>query len=136
MNESHRAVILGKILNALKDRKIISKKDNPRAELALVPNSKLRAWKKKFLNKEQDTVDVLSFPAEDQDKFPNPENSKNYLGEIYVNESIAKKNPERGIFLVIHGILHLLGYRHEAKRDTILMEKLEHDLLKELISNF
>ncbi|OGZ01826.1 MAG: rRNA maturation RNase YbeY [Candidatus Liptonbacteria bacterium RIFCSPLOWO2_01_FULL_53_13] len=103
--------------------------------VALVPNSDLRWLKKKFLHKTAKIVDVLAFP--DTAGFPHPESGAPPLGEVLVNKDIARKDAPRATALLIHGILHLLGYRHEKKRDIIAMEKLEKKVLKKVkISNY
>lgn len=83
-------------------------------------------------------VNVLAF--EDGGLFPHPETGKSYLGEVYLNldwnpevlrfgepnrRSKASNRFEVLAPLLIHGFLHLLGYRHRSKRDTIKMEKIE-----------
>lgn len=77
----------------------------------------------KFLNKDRPT-DVLSFPL----------NEKNYLGDILINirqvERQAKKYKvefeDELKRMVIHGILHLLGFDHE--KDKGKMENFENKL--------
>lgn len=93
-------------------------------------NEDLRGLKKKYLKKEKKFVDVLSFPEDSS--FPDPNRPKGLLGEIYINEEVVAGDTKRARQLLIHGILHLLGYRHETKRDTIEMEKLEDRLFSTL----
>ncbi len=56
------------------------------------------------------------------------ENSKNNLlvdkGSSFENELYR---------VMIHGILHLLGYKDKSKEEAITMRKLENDCLKKLI---
>lgn len=93
----------------------------------LLPNAELRRLKKTHLRKDVPIVDVLSFPA--AEGFPHPDSRFPALGEIYLNRDIAAKDPDRAEALVIHGLLHLLGYRHHRNRDRIEMEKLEKRVL-------
>ncbi len=73
-------------------------------------------------------VNVLSFPAH---AFPHPTVGRRtrYLGEIYVAPQYARAHHFDPRFLVVHGLLHLLGYTHQGARDTIKMEQLEDRLL-------
>lgn len=94
--------------------------------IAFLPNRKLRELKRRYLLKDALVVDVLSFP--EPKNFPRPRGEK-YLGEVYLNRAIARRDPDRGRRLFIHGLLHLLGYRHDLKRDTMEMEKREKEIL-------
>jgi rRNA maturation RNase YbeY len=64
--------------------------------------------------------------------FPYPGIKQKPLGEIYLNPSYIKREGEKVEFMVIHGFLHLLGYDHVRKSDTMKMERLEEKLLSEL----
>jgi probable rRNA maturation factor len=78
-------------------------------------------------------TDVLSFPFNEElpDGF--------YLGDIFicypVAESQAEENnislPEELFRLMVHGILHLLGYDHE--KDTGQMEILQEQLIEKYL---
>lgn len=101
---------------------------DPQLELALLPNAELRRLKKEYLKQDAEVVDVLAFPAGD---FPAPElggEAGCYLGEVYINNDIARDDPKRALFLLVHGVLHLLGYRHEKKNDSIEMDGLEREV--------
>ncbi|HZK48657.1 MAG TPA: rRNA maturation RNase YbeY [Thermoleophilia bacterium] len=71
-------------------------------------------------------TDVLSFPGDDDSDWPDPEADDDEsrppsLGDVIVCPSVARRNAaEDGITtaeelrrLVVHGVLHLLGYDHE-----------------------
>jgi rRNA maturation RNase YbeY len=118
-----------KALAWLARRRIIKAAEGRRpVSVTLLPNSELRRLKKTHLKKDVPVVDVLSFPA--AKGFPHPESALPGLGEIYLNRDIAGEDPDRGKALVIHGLLHLLGYRHHRNRDRIEMEKLEKRVQK------
>ncbi|NQU16685.1 MAG: rRNA maturation RNase YbeY [Candidatus Saganbacteria bacterium] len=74
------------------------------------------------------TTDVLAFP----------DNDNELLGEIVISDSLAKVQAKRYRVLlkeeyrrlVIHGVLHLLGYGHKNKKERSLMRNLEEKYLK------
>lgn len=99
-------------------------------DIFLLPNAEIKALKARFIKK-QTEPNVLAFP--EPRKFPHPERkrggSKKYLGEIYLNYDILRKSPGRTAPLLLHGILHLLGYDHKKERDAAKMEQLEENIL-------
>lgn len=87
-------------------------------------------------------TDVLSFPAErgDDDGPSAPaelDEDAGYLGDIAVSVALARQQAaEAGLdfvlelqHLVLHGVLHLLGYDHETAKETSQMENREEALL-------
>lgn len=81
-----------------------------------------------FLRKrgENASVDVLAFP--EPKRFPHPETKREVLGEIYLNAERIGDSHRKLIPFLIHGLLHLIGYDHSGKRDTIEMERMEERL--------
>ncbi len=82
-------------------------------------------------------TNVLSFPA---DEPPRPGGPPAFLGDIAVAREVvvaeataqAKSLDEHFTHLVVHGVLHLLGYDHEADADATIMEDLERRVLARL----
>jgi len=79
----------------------------------------------------KDDFNVHSFEAPKD--FPRPD-IKPYenLGEIYLCPEHIKKKKEDLTLMLVHGMLHLLGYDHKKKSDRIKMEKKEEELLNKL----
>lgn len=82
------------------------------------------------------TTDVLSFESREFD----PETNREYLGDILISGERAieqaKQNsidPKQEIkVLIIHGILHLLGYDHATPHEEkIMVQKQDFFLSKE-----
>ena len=94
--------------------KNILKKERAKGKinLVLMSDKEIRKLNRKFREKNKAT-DVLAFPMREE----------GILGDIAVSSETAKKNANRfGIEykdelkrLVIHGVLHLLGYKHGRK---------------------
>jgi len=99
-------------------------------DIFLLKNADIARLKARFIKKKTEP-NVLSFV--EPLSFPHPETKKKYLGEIYLNEDILKKTPERAVPLLTHGILHLLGYDHIKKIDAAVMEKLEREISEKII---
>jgi len=89
------------------------------------------------------TTDVLSFPDEEKRKPELRGNPKRrhrgaFLGDIAISPVVARRNaralrrtlPEELQVLILHGVLHLLGYDHEADRGE--MERVEMRLRRRL----
>lgn len=84
------------------------------------------------------TTDVLSFPLLEGRKMPRIPKGPLPLGDVVVSLSqTARQAKERGIpfrselaLLVVHGILHLLGYDHVTLREEKRMFGLQERLLK------
>ena len=102
--------------------------------LAFVNKEEIKKLNKKFRGKNKPT-DVLSFGSIPNSKFQIP--NSDYLGEIVICPEIVKENGEKLARVLIHGILHLLGYEHEKnKKQAKLMEEREKKYLSAIIKNF
>ena len=95
-------------------------------DVFLLPDREIAALKRRFFKKKTEP-NVLSFP--EPLRFPHPETKRRYLGEIYLNRDLLRRDPGRTAPLLLHGILHLLGYDHKKKADAAKMEKLEKSIL-------
>jgi probable rRNA maturation factor len=88
-------------------------------------------------------TDVLSFPADQLD----PESGERYLGDVIISYPRAKSNctlehqdiepttqrvQEEVLLLVVHGVLHLLGYDHHTENEKAVMWAKQADILRQL----
>jgi rRNA maturation RNase YbeY len=121
-NEPKLARLAAKILKVLRVH-------GATLDIILLDNAKIAALKARFIKKKTEP-NVLSFP--EPAHFPHPETKKRYLGEIYLNRQILKRSPERAKELLLHGMLHLLGYDHVKKAEITEMEALEKRILVKL----
>ncbi len=119
-------------------------KGDVRLDVSVIGDRKMRALNKEFRGIDKST-DVLSFSFElegkNKTKFVNPPDpSYLNLGDVIISypqllARAAKENmlvDEMLNLLVVHGILHLLGYDHEIPVEAFDMEKLEDQILEEL----
>jgi probable rRNA maturation factor len=88
---------------------------------------------------QHNATNVLSFPAEVPPIFSR-QLEINILGDIVICPAILQreadeqgKSPEaHWTHLLIHGVLHLLGYDHETDITAATMEQLEINILEKL----
>jgi probable rRNA maturation factor len=94
--------------------------------------------------KKKGATDVLSFPAEEGSGKPGTLRQQvgralgKFLGDIAISPTVARRNakalgrklPEELKVLILHGVLHLLGYDHETDRGE--MERIEMRLRRKL----
>lgn len=99
---------------------------NSYADVYLVSNKEIQKLNYKYRRKDKPT-NVLSFP--NPKVFPDIGKQK-FLGEIYLSPKYIQDHNESLEFMLIHGLLHLLGFNHIKKGDRIRMEKKEKELLK------
>ncbi len=125
-----------KRINQAKLRKIIGRIVHylglKRASFSLVfcDNQFIKRLNRKYFKKSSPT-DVISFPL--KDKF-----NSQFLGEVVISVEEALRNAQlyRTSFnyeitlYIIHGLLHLLGYKDYPEREKKKMENKEKELLK------
>ncbi|MGA8142897.1 MAG: rRNA maturation RNase YbeY [Candidatus Acidiferrales bacterium] len=122
--------------------------------ICLVADAEIARWNRAYRGKSGPT-DVLSFPTNGSDGkrkarsarrtrknasfvVSASKDSATYLGDIAIAPAVAKRNARRFgrtfgdemRILILHGILHLMGYDHEA--DEGQMERREKRLRREL----
>ena len=102
---------------------------NATLDIFLLPHDEMVEIKWRLMKKKTEP-NVLSFL--ESETFPHPETKKKYLGEVLLNRDILKRSPERATPLLIHGIVHLLGYDHEKKNDKGKMARAEEKILIKL----
>lgn len=93
-------------------------------DVYLIGGRRMKFLNKKFRGKDKPTnvlsfVNPIGFPSDS-------------LGEVYLNPLFIKKNRQDMNLMLIHGVLHILGYDHIKKNDRIKMEKKEEQLLLKL----
>jgi probable rRNA maturation factor len=116
--------------------------------ICLVDNAKMAHWNRSYRGKKGPT-DVLSFPINgaqlnastlakpNRPKAVRSSRSESYLGDIAIAPAVARRNARRFgrtfneemQILILHGILHLMGYDHES--DTGQMDRREQRLRRE-----
>lgn len=93
-------------------------------DVFLIDGQTMRGLNRKYRKKDK-TTNVLSFAA--PLNFP-----IDVLGEIYLDPKYIEKKDEDMAFMMLHGVLHILGYDHERNSDRMIMEKKEKQLMKKL----
>ncbi|MGE0227382.1 MAG: rRNA maturation RNase YbeY [Dehalococcoidia bacterium] len=82
-------------------------------------------------------TDVLSFPASEGAEFPAIPGEPRYLGDIAISVPTVRENAMAAGMtaelelrhVLLHGLLHLLGYDHEMPDDDALMRGREESIL-------
>ena len=110
----------------------------------LTGDAEMRSFNRTYRGRDSAT-NVLSFAlAADGDKqaaaVPQPEDAPKLLGDILTAyetcareaEDEAKPLPDHLRHMVVHGVLHLLGYDHETADEAAQMEALERQILAQL----
>jgi probable rRNA maturation factor len=123
------------IIKLLKDLDCTDKE----ISLSFVDDATIQQLNKQYRNKDKPT-DVLSFSLQ-EGEFSNI--NPHILGDIVISVDTAAADAFKSAFtfeqeinfLIIHGILHLLGYNHEntSKEETKKMQKKEMDLFRLLL---
>ncbi|MCZ6462014.1 MAG: rRNA maturation RNase YbeY [Actinobacteria bacterium] len=86
-------------------------------------------------------TDVLSFPIEDAAPGVPPRRAVDgppvEIGDVVIAPSVVRSNAKRDAvvfedelaLMVVHGMLHLLGWDHVAEAEAVAMERREEELL-------
>lgn len=127
-------------------KSFLKKQNHLELSICLVSNAQIKKINQEFRNKNKPT-DVLSFSFLDE-KLIRKIGFKNvakpmqqmFLGDIILafetinKEALATKKDfyHHLTHLLLHSILHLIGYDHERKKDAAIMEKIEIKILQKL----
>lgn len=136
-------------LKNLAEQALISERADPGVEMGLVIASqgKVKQLNKAYLGRDEPT-DVLAFSmlaqfstaegdATEQPPFATPPDGIAHLGEVIISYPQAVKQAEEHrhsvkkelAILIIHGVLHLLGYDHDTLKPKRLMSAREAVIL-------
>lgn len=120
---------------------LLQETDHQNTELTIAIESEevLHALNLQFLGIDAPT-DVLSFPSDTVD----PETNAPYLGDVIIAYPIAEAQALQANvdvtseiqLLVVHGVLHLLGYDHANHRDKQAMWAAQDSILAKLGLSF
>jgi len=120
--------------------------------ILITDNAGIREYNKQFRGIDSET-DVLSFPNVDYDSpadfsyiseneadYKNPETGEIVLGDIILSiDKIYSQSTDYGhslkrefAFLIVHSMLHLLGYDHIESSDALIMEPKQEEILQSL----
>ncbi len=100
--------------------------------IRVVENDEIQALNKAYRAQDKPT-NILSFPYEAMTEH----DQSLHLGDLVIALSVVRNEAESAgksfehhfAHLLIHGILHLLGYDHEQSEEAELMESKEIELL-------
>ena len=105
--------------------KRLTKKD---VSIALIGDAKMRELNKRYRNLDK-TTDVLSFEGDD-----------GLLGEILISPAQIKRQAKENkntfqqelVFILVHGLLHLVGYDDKTEKTRLQMIKIGEGFIKKL----
>lgn len=125
--------LVGRILKA---ENLVTKSE---VGLVITGDAKIQELNKKYLDEDRPT-DVMAFQTNEDHQigFVNAPDSKIHLGEVIISYPQAVRQASEHnhpvekelVILMIHGILHLLGYDHDITERTQKMRNRESQILK------
>ena len=131
-------VYLKNKLKIVENKFNLFKKNKLNFTILLSGNNEIKILNKKFRKKNKVT-DILSFPFHEKlflDKLMRQNNNSVYLGDIIINlNKIIEQSKKKNFNIVfdkiwVHGLVHLLGYRHKSNKDFFVMQKIENRIIK------
>ncbi len=102
------------------------KLENKDLSIAIIGDTVMRRLNKKYRGIDRPT-DILSFDGDDD-----------FFGELIIDYSQIKRQPsyfskkinQEFLFIIVHGLLHLIGYDDEKETDRLIMINKGKDILK------
>jgi probable rRNA maturation factor len=134
-------------LQNILEKALIAEQAPPGAEisLVLVSQDRIHELNRDYRGKDKAT-DVLSFSMseqkdeEEQTDFVEPPDGLIHLGEVIISypQALIQAGEHHHslkkelVILIVHGVLHILGYDHEKPELEPLMQAREKDILTEI----
>lgn len=130
--EAFKKEEISKLVNLVLEKTGSESFENKQINIKYASEEEIQFLNEKFYKKKGIT-NVLAFT--NHLKFPDEE--ANLIGEIALcikqierEARVYKKAIETRLkHMIVHGVLHLLGFDHEEKKDQLEMEKLESDII-------
>jgi probable rRNA maturation factor len=136
IDEAFASLVARDELESLASR-VLASEGVGKAELGIVvtDDETVRRLNREFAGDDHAT-DVLSFSLEEGEEFASPDGVTR-VGEVIVSYPTAERQAvdaghapgDEIAHLVVHGILHLLGYDHAESADETRMRSREEELL-------
>ena len=102
--------------------------------ILLTSSLNMRKLNKKFRNRNKPT-DILSFPFLPSNNLKFIKQKKFYIGDLAISYEIINFRSKKSNFLLefdkvwVHGLLHLVGYKHAKNKDYFEMNRIEKRIL-------
>jgi len=133
-------------LRSIAEEVLVAEDTAPETELGLVITGQTRIQELNLVHLGIDApTDVLAFPmipeeGSDMPDFVTPPDGAVHLGEVIISfpqaflQAEEHRHPVRKeiALLVVHGVLHLLGYDHDAPEPEQRMKGREAEILKRI----
>jgi len=111
------------------------KKKDFDVSIAFVGDKKIRELNNKYRKKDKVT-DILSFEGKD---FFDYKLKNKFLGEIIIDYVQVKRQKKKSkslkeelVFILVHGFLHLIGYKDDTEKEAEEMEKMGIKFIKKI----
>lgn len=138
IENQQKRIKIGKRKIRVKVTKLLKMMDcvNKEISITFVDDDTIQCINKQYLSKDRPT-NVISFSLQEGEFGDiNPE----ILGDVVISVDTAQHDAEKGnlsfdeeiLFLIIHGLLHLLGYNHEntSRAKALRMKQKEKQLFQ------
>lgn len=145
IEEEYKGKITRTWLSEIAERVLAAEKTGNNVELGILLTNQGKIqelnWKYRNLNKPTDVLSFYMIPEKGLvDTFITPPDNIRHLGEVIISYPQAKIQAkehkhtikEEIAILIIHGVLHLLGYDHEELNDEKVMRARESAILSYL----
>jgi probable rRNA maturation factor len=104
--------------------------------IVMVDDREIRRLNRRYRGKDKPT-DVLSFSYLED----GADSADGTVGDVYFSYQTLMRDarrlgvavPDLALRIVVHGMLHVIGYDHESDADAVRMERRERTILKRLL---
>ena len=125
LDSAHKSALKKAARVVLKEHRVPSQSE---LSITIINDPQMRELNRTYRNIGR-TTDVLSFPQDEGPDFT-------LLGDVVISIDTARRQSDSyGVTLheelkklIIHGILHLLGYDHKKKKEAEIMREKEREL--------